>query len=155
MLFGYFYLWTHFSYDTKQAISARWLANSIHACKDCLIVHLDILFIIKVKIVMLIMWSYRSPQSCWVLSYTMVSIFWVYTPIFNKHMSFWCMFLTLHLTTYHSNIGVPHYCYVQFRHVYLICGSIVGTSSSKDMTAGLDWQLPQLISNCESQKFSS
>ena len=34
-----------------------------------------------------------------------VSIFWAFSLIFFKHMSFWCEFLDSHLIKYHSNIG--------------------------------------------------
>ena len=36
----------------------------------------------------------------------MVSILGTHSPISFKHVSFGCLFLDSHLTTYHSNIGV-------------------------------------------------
>ena len=36
----------------------------------------------------------------------MISILCARSPIYFKHVSFWWQFLDLHLTTYHSNIGV-------------------------------------------------
>ena len=36
----------------------------------------------------------------------MVSRFWAHSPISLEHMSFWCLFLDPHITTYHSNTSV-------------------------------------------------
>ena len=36
----------------------------------------------------------------------MVSRFWARSAISLKHISFWCPFLDLHLSMYHSNVGV-------------------------------------------------
>ena len=39
----------------------------------------------------------------------MVIIFWTHTPIFSKYMFFWCLFLELYQTAYHSNVaGLNH-----------------------------------------------
>ena len=53
----------HFSLDVKHIISMRWLAIQIKAVATFLKnfkAHMNILFIIKVKIFMLVKWSYRS-----------------------------------------------------------------------------------------------
>ena len=79
-------------------------------------IHMNILVIMKVKILKLIKWSHRSSQACWLLG-ILVSIFWGSTPIIFKHMSFWCPFFNPHLTTYHSNMGVHILAMLDFRYV--------------------------------------
>jgi hypothetical protein len=41
-----------------------------------------------VEILVLVKWSYRSSQLCWLLSLRMISIFWTRYPIFFKHVFF-------------------------------------------------------------------
>ena len=67
---------------------------------------MSISFSIKLKILVLIRSSCRSPESCWIRNPRKLSIFWVRSPISSKHMSFWFPFFDPHLTTHHSNIGV-------------------------------------------------
>ena len=81
--------------------------------------HMNILFIIKVNILMLIKWSYRSPNIMLTIEPRIVSIFWACGPISFRHMmSFWCPLLNPHLTTYYPisstlkeafNIKYPNY----------------------------------------------
>ena len=71
-------------------------------------VRMKILIIIKVKILVLIKWSYMSPNQLTIES-RMIIICRTSTPISFEHISFWCRFLNPHLTTYHSN-----------KHIYLM-----------------------------------
>ena len=60
----------------------------IVAVDICLIIfsaHMNI-FIIKVKILELIKWSYRWPQLCWLFSLEWLLKFWARSPISCKHM---------------------------------------------------------------------
>ena len=81
---------------------------------------MNILFTIKVKILVPMKWSsYRSLHLCWLLSLECSTYFeFVAKPLLIKHMSFWYPFLEPHLTMYHSNIGV-----------WLRQGTELGTSS--------------------------
>ena len=68
---------SQFSYDMNTCIVAKWLADQIEAVATFLIhfgAHVDILFIIKVKYLMLIKESYRSPHLCWLLSVECLSM---------------------------------------------------------------------------------
>ena len=67
--------------------------------------HMNILFMIKVKILMFVKWSYRSPLITQTMEPRMNKIFWAHNPISFKHISVWCPFWDLHLTTHHSNVG--------------------------------------------------
>ena len=82
--------------------------------------HMNILFIIKVKILVLIKWSYRSPQSRWLLSLeqlayilsTKCNLFWTYVFLLS----------VLRPTSNHIPLKYrcPDYWYVGIRHVYLM-----------------------------------
>ena len=68
----------------------------------------DTLFILKVKILMLIKWSYSTlplPHIILTIEPQMVIIFWAHTLFSFRHVYSWYMFLEPHLTTCHSNIG--------------------------------------------------
>ena len=71
---------------------------------------MNILFIIKVNILVPIKWSYRLPPSTNMstIESRMVSLFWACSLIsFEVTLFFfWCWFLDPHLTTYHSNTCV-------------------------------------------------
>ena len=69
-------------------------------------VHVIILFITKVKILMLVELSLRSSLSMFTSEPRMVGVFWAHSTIYCKHLSFWCMFVDPHLATYFSNIRV-------------------------------------------------
>jgi hypothetical protein len=72
----------------------------------CLIIfgsHVNILFIMKVTIPMLIEWSYRNHIPHPANNHVEYS---ARTLISYKHMCFWCQFLDAHLATYPSKIGV-------------------------------------------------
>ena len=74
----------------------------------CLIIfgaHIDILFIIEVKIVMLIKWSYRSPQSCSLLNLEW-SVYFEHAVHSHLKTCFLCQFLGPYLTAYHLIIDV-------------------------------------------------
>ena len=62
---------------------------------------INILFIIKVKVLLPINWLYRFPPVMLTIAPRRVSRFWA-----RSQISFWHLFLDLHLTTHHSNIGV-------------------------------------------------
>ena len=72
LMFTFFRI-VHFSYDMKHAISARWLATPNCTCSHwyvleplsvkCFETHMNISFIIKVKILVLMKWPYRSPPT--------------------------------------------------------------------------------------------
>ena len=67
----------------------------------------SVLSIIKVKILLLVKWSYRrSPKhvGCWALE--CLGVFWARGPISIEHVSLRCPLLGSHLTRHHSNIGV-------------------------------------------------
>ena len=98
----------HFSKDVKHTPSTRWLANPNQGCSHF---HHNfgssyeyLIYINKVKIHVLIKWSYRPPHLCLLLSLELLSYF-EHSPIFFNHMSFWYLFLELHSATYHSNTG--------------------------------------------------
>ena len=88
-------------------------------CLTNYVAHMNILFIIKVNILVLIEWSYRSPKIMLTTEPRMVSIYWAHRPICFEHMSFWCSFLDPHPTHIPLNYRCPDYCYVWVRHVYL------------------------------------
>ena len=70
---------------------------------------MNVLFITKVKILVLIEWSYMPPPPIVLtIEPRMLSIFWARSPISFKHMSFWCPFFLdiLLRSTYHSNTGI-------------------------------------------------
>ena len=106
---GYYFRLAHLSKRMRLVVKTIWLATRIEAVATFLIIfgaHMNILFIVKVNILVLIKWSYRSPQLCWLTESRMVIIFWARRPISFTHMSFWYLFLGPHQITYHSNIGV-------------------------------------------------
>ena len=64
----------------KHAISTRWLANPNRSWSAFLIIygaHMNISFIVKVKVPLLIKWSYGSRQLCWLLSWKWFVSFYV------------------------------------------------------------------------------
>jgi hypothetical protein len=61
-------------------------------------VHMNILFIIKVRIHVFIKWSYRFSQISWLLNLEWLAYF--------KQVSLCCTFLDQHLTTCFSQLGV-------------------------------------------------
>ena len=67
---------------------------------------MNILFIIKFNIFVLIKWSYSFHPTMLTIEPRMVVIFQACSPISFKRMSLWYPFLEAHLTTYHSTIGV-------------------------------------------------
>ena len=69
------------------------------------VAHMNISFIIKVKILVLIKLAY-TPEIMLNIEPRMVCIFWVHSPISCEHISFLCLFLGPHPITHHSNIGV-------------------------------------------------
>jgi hypothetical protein len=112
--------------DRKHAISARWLANPNCACSHLPLsfgAHINICFIIKVKILMLIKWSYTSPPTKKKIMLNIepriVSIFWACSPIYLKHLSF--VVSVLRSTPNHKSLKCrcPDYCYVGSTLVYL------------------------------------
>lgn len=105
----------------KDTINARWLASSNRDIASCLVIFgacMNVTFIIKVKILMFVKWSYRSPQSSGLLSLEWLAYF---QHIFQSVLdtSFWLPFLDPHLTTYHSKYRCPYYCFVIIRYTYL------------------------------------
>ena len=90
---------------------------------------MNIVFNIKVKIHMLIKWSYRSPSIMLTIEPRMNSIVWAHSPIFFQHMSFWCPFLDSHQTIYQSIIGV-----------HLRSDTELGTSTLNKIDNGI-WQV--------------
>jgi hypothetical protein len=54
----------------------------------------------------LMKWSYRSPQSCWLLSLEWLAHSEQLLQSVPKHKSFWCPFVDPHLTPYHRSLGV-------------------------------------------------
>ena len=69
-------------------------------------ISMHILFILKIKTLVLIKWSYRCPHLCWLFEFRMIILFSGRIPTFCKHVSFWYLFLGSHQATYHFNIGV-------------------------------------------------
>ena len=65
-------------------------------------------FHIKVKIIVLVEWSYMLTRFCRLLGLRMVIIFRAHDPIhfLTRVFSFMYMFLEMHQTTYHSTVGV-------------------------------------------------
>ena len=77
MLFGYFSLYTPFLEDNTQLVQYD-LANPNHVQAICFIVfggHMNNLFIIEMKILVLIKWSYRSLQPCSLMSLEWLAYF--------------------------------------------------------------------------------
>ena len=68
---------------------------------------MNILFILKVKILVLMKWSYRFPPVMLTMEPRLIIIFWAHNPTSSKYISpFWYLFLESHQITYHSNVGV-------------------------------------------------
>lgn len=80
-------------------ISARWLVICLERWPEYLIcAYLNILFIIKMKIIVLMKWSYRLFAIMLTTEPRMVSIHWacspiIFEPICFSYTSFWCHFL--------------------------------------------------------------
>jgi hypothetical protein len=73
-----FFWLAHFSYDMKHGISTRWSVYPNWGCShfpQCLELVWLSLFIIQEKILVLIDWSYTSPQLYWLLSLEQLSYF--------------------------------------------------------------------------------
>jgi hypothetical protein len=70
--------------------------------------YMNILFIIKLKILVLIKWSYSSPQSRWLLNLEKLANFEHVVQSLLTTCLFWCPSLNSHLnhTVYHSNTSV-------------------------------------------------
>ena len=87
---------------------------------------MNILFIIKVKSLMLVQWSYRSPQQMVTIELRMVIIFSTCS-LFHLNTFFFYPFLEPHLSTYHSVVLL--YIYRKYRiiliRVWLFCNSSV------------------------------
>ena len=83
---------------------------------------MNILFTIKVKILVLIKWSHRSLNMLITEPTKIINIFWACNPISSKHMSLWLY--VLRSTPNHKPLTYMCHncCCVQFRHVYLMCG---------------------------------
>ena len=92
-------------------MSTRWLAKKITslstASLSILKARMNILSIIKVKILVLIKRAYKSLNHVDCIS--LVIMFWTHSPITFRHTSFWNPFLepTLEHPTYH---GMRHVC---------------------------------------------
>ena len=85
---------------SKQTISTRWLANLNRGHVHFLRIfgaHMNILFIVKVKILFLVKRSNGSPRFYWPLR-----LCWQIL----DNVSFWCSFLDPHLSAHHLNIRV-------------------------------------------------
>ena len=67
---------------------------------------MNILFIVKVKILELIQWSYNPLQLCRLLNFEWLTKLEHIVQSLLKHMLFWCLFLDLHLTINCSSLGV-------------------------------------------------
>ena len=67
---------------------------------------INIFFIIRVEILVLIKWSSYPPHTLTIASRMVVIVFWNHNPISLKHMCLWYVFLKARLTTYYSNKGV-------------------------------------------------
>ena len=80
--------------------------------------HMNILFIIKVNIFMLMKWSYRSSQICWVLNLEWLSYF-EHVVQSLEYISLCYPFLEPHPITYHLILGVQFKMSSRIRHVYL------------------------------------
>ena len=94
-----FFWLAHFSWNMKQGLVCEGLEIQVEAVATFLILfeaHTNILFIIKVQ----------TLANCVPIVPTMVIVFWGGSSISSNHMLFWCPFLGLNLTAYHSNIGV-------------------------------------------------
>ena len=66
---------------------------------------MNILFIFKVKVHVLIKWSCRFSQLCWLGSLELLLCFEHINQISLKLVSCRYLFLEAHFTTYHSNVG--------------------------------------------------
>ena len=100
----------------KHTISARWRTNSNRAYKQ--LAHTfwssyECLFIVLKK------WSYRSPQSCWLLNLEWLRYFEDVVQSFFKTRVFLVTFLTSTLDHTPLIYRCPDYCCVQYRHTYL------------------------------------
>lgn len=68
-------------------ISARWLVHPTVPAAICRIIvwaHMIILIIIRVKLLLLIEWLYRFPQSCWLLNLEWLACFELVVPSLFK-----------------------------------------------------------------------
>ena len=100
----------------KHAISMKWLANPHWGHSR--IHRMNILFIIKVKILVLVKWSYRSLSITLTIEPRMVSVFWCRSPISFKHMFVWNPVLEVHLTIHPLKYGCLIKRSNQIRHAY-------------------------------------
>ena len=66
----------------------------------------NIAFNIKVKIVQVIEWPYRSSHIMFTITSTLINKFWTYNSIPLQHMSFWCPLLNPHPPYHRSKKGV-------------------------------------------------
>ena len=93
----------------KHAISARWLAKDQHIQIVSVVICLVILGTRTNVVCLLIEWIfYRSPPppSNSLLSLEWLAYFEHVAQYLFKDMSFWCHFLNLLFSTYHSNMGI-------------------------------------------------
>lgn len=111
-----------FPYDMKHAIKARWLLNPDHAFShlshNCR-VHINILFIIKVKILKLNKWSYMFSQVILTIRPQMVSMFWAC----SSHLFWTHTFLLVPVLIPTSNhiplkYKWPYHCCVRYGRIY-------------------------------------
>ena len=111
---------SHFSWNAKRTIHARWLANwnqdLSQFAHDFQSSYMHILFNIKVKILMLIKWSYWSLQLCWLLNLD-------WSP-YSGHVvqSLYVFLVSILGATCHSNVSVWLIKISnQIKHIYLKC----------------------------------
>ena len=91
----------------KHAISVRWLANpKCHSVANFLVIFeawMNILFIVKARILRVFKWSCRSSQLCLTMASRLVNWFWAHSPISSGHMSLWCPILNSNPSIHQSN----------------------------------------------------
>lgn len=86
--------------------------------------HMNIFFIVKVKVLMLVKWSYMFLHIMLTIEFRIISMFWARSLISFKHTYFWCPFLKS--TPHHMPLGLRcfEYSHVGSRHIYLsLCHS--------------------------------
>ena len=67
---------------------------------------MNIIFMIKIKILMLVKWSYWSPPIMLPMELILVIIFWAGSPLSFEQMSFFYPFLEPHLSYVYLNLSL-------------------------------------------------
>ena len=99
------FTWLPFS---QEVMSMRWLTNLNQSCRDFIVIfgaYMNVFFIVRVKILVLVKWSYRSLRLRCLLKLERLSYFEHIVQSLSNICLPLCLYLEAHLITYHSNLG--------------------------------------------------